>query len=79
MKTKIRETILALLGTILYLLVLLPFFLIWIPHLILASPKTILTDKFGFAYKQYKKHVPRWIPRLQPYGANDSESQSNGV
>ncbi len=26
-----------------------------------------LYEKFGKDYKNYKKHVPRWIPRLKPY------------
>jgi len=34
-----------------------------------------LLKKFGGTYKQYRKSVPRWIPRLTPYRENDSESQ----
>ena len=26
--------------------------------------------RFGNAYSEYKKHVPRWIPRLTPYNPN---------
>lgn len=26
-----------------------------------------LERKFGDEYREYKKHVPRWIPRSQPY------------
>ncbi len=26
-----------------------------------------LQKRFGSAYTQYKKHVPRWIPKLKPY------------
>jgi len=30
-----------------------------------------LYKRFGNDYLQYKKHVPRWIPRLHPYTGND--------
>lgn len=33
-----------------------------------------LKRRFGQEYLDYKKHVPRWIPRLRPY---DSESRSD--
>lgn len=26
-----------------------------------------LVKRFGYEYEEYKKHVPRWIPRLTPY------------
>ncbi|MCP4718909.1 MAG: isoprenylcysteine carboxylmethyltransferase family protein [Desulfobacteraceae bacterium] len=29
--------------------------------------ETLLTNQFGETYEEYKKHVPRWIPRLTPY------------
>jgi len=29
--------------------------------------ETILEDQFGSAYDQYRKHVPRWIPRRTAY------------
>ena len=39
MKSKIVDTLIALLGTLLFLLLIIPFFLIWIPHEILLSPE----------------------------------------
>lgn len=27
----------------------------------------MLLDRFGEDYRHYKQHVPRWIPRIQPY------------
>jgi len=30
-----------------------------------------LYKRFGNDYLEYKKHVPRWIPRLHPYTGND--------
>jgi protein-S-isoprenylcysteine O-methyltransferase Ste14 len=27
-----------------------------------------LLQKFGDQYATYKRHVPRWVPRLRPYG-----------
>jgi len=29
--------------------------------------ETMLADQFGSVYDQYRKHVPRWIPRRKPY------------
>ncbi|HCT30950.1 MAG TPA: isoprenylcysteine carboxylmethyltransferase family protein [Bacteroidales bacterium] len=29
-----------------------------------------LEKKFGDEYREYKKNVPRWIPRLKPFTAN---------
>ena len=36
--------------------------------------ETLLADKFGATYEQYRESVPRWIPRLTPYRENGSES-----
>lgn len=30
-----------------------------------------LEQKFGAAYRHYKRHVPRWLPRLTPYTRNE--------
>src|SRR5210317_890380 len=37
--------------------------------------ETHLEDTFGKKYEQYRKHVPRWIPRFKSYKENDSSSQ----
>ena len=37
--------------------------------------ETLLADKFGSSYEQYRNSVPRWIPRLKPYRDNNTESQ----
>ena len=47
MKSKIRETLIASLGTLLYLFLLVPFFMIWIPHRILTSPEYIYRFDIG--------------------------------
>ena len=176
MKSKIAETLIALLGTLVFLFLILPFFLIWIPYKILSLPKhiylfdigafryfglvpivmgvviyfwcshsfvffgkgtpipftptqnlvvtglyrfvrnpiyiagssvlageallfqskglfiyflimfgifnvhvfieeTLLAEKFGATYEQYRKSVPRWIPRITSYKKIDSESE----
>jgi protein-S-isoprenylcysteine O-methyltransferase Ste14 len=33
----------------------------------MASEEPGLLAQFGDEYRNYKKHVPRWIPRLTPY------------
>ncbi len=30
----------------------------------------VLERRFGDAYRHYKRHVPRWLPRLTPYRAD---------
>ena len=34
-----------------------------------------LENKFGKKYEQYRKDVPRWIPRFKSYKGNDSSTQ----
>ncbi len=43
--------------------------LVWlVTHLlIVVSEEPILLRKFGDEYTAYRKHVPRWIPRLRPW------------
>ncbi len=36
--------------------------------------ETFLASKFGVAYENYRKQVPRWIPRLKPYRDDASAS-----
>jgi protein-S-isoprenylcysteine O-methyltransferase Ste14 len=36
-----------------------------------------LLKKFGDEYREYKKNVPRWIPRLTPYNSGFSVQQKN--
>lgn len=45
------------------------FFLINTIYFIL-SEEPGLEKRFGSEYREYKSHVPRWIPRLTPYDAN---------
>jgi protein-S-isoprenylcysteine O-methyltransferase Ste14 len=35
------------------------------------SEEPQLEKRFGRAYTEYKREVPRWIPRLTPYGGKD--------
>ena len=37
--------------------------------------ETHLEDTFGKKYEQYRKDVPRWIPRFKSYKKNDSSPQ----
>ena len=37
----------------------------------LLSEEPGLAKKFGESYLQYKRNVPRWIPRLTPWDPND--------
>jgi protein-S-isoprenylcysteine O-methyltransferase Ste14 len=34
-----------------------------------------LEDRFGDEYREYKKHVSRWLPRLRPYELHQNENQ----
>ena len=36
---------------------------------VLLYEEPTLRRKFGADYEQYRRHVPRWIPRLKPYNA----------
>ena len=38
----------------------------------IVSEEPGLEKRFGESYRQYKQHVPRWIPRLTPW-QNDEE------
>lgn len=42
------------------------FFILNAIYFPLSEEKGLL-KRFGCEYKEYKKHVPRWIPRLTPY------------
>lgn len=42
------------------------FFLINTTYFILSEEPS-LEERFGQDYRQYKRHVGRWIPRLHPY------------
>jgi protein-S-isoprenylcysteine O-methyltransferase Ste14 len=43
--------------------------IVWVAfHLfVLGYEEPALTAKFGAAYEEYCRHVPRWIPRLTPW------------
>lgn len=34
-----------------------------------------LEDRFGDEYREYKKHVSRWLPRRRPYEQHQNEKQ----
>jgi len=34
-----------------------------------------LEERFGEEYKEYKRHVSRWMPRLKPYHPDQKEEQ----
>jgi protein-S-isoprenylcysteine O-methyltransferase Ste14 len=54
------------LGIFVYCLAM---FVIFNVHVLIEE--TLLADKFGVTYEQYRRSVPRWIPRLKPYRGND--------
>jgi protein-S-isoprenylcysteine O-methyltransferase Ste14 len=31
-----------------------------------------LVKRFGKEYEEYRRHVPRWLPRLEPWHWNES-------
>ena len=37
-----------------------------------------LERRFGASYAQYKRNVPRWVPRLRPWDGNDTANSSAG-
>lgn len=51
---------------ILVLALIIVFYLLYYPFTILAE-ETKLADKFGQTYTEYKKRVPRFIPKLSLY------------
>lgn len=56
-------------GIFIYCLIMFGIFNV---HVVMEE--TFLADKFGSEYENYRKRVPRWIPRLKPYRDNNSES-----
>ena len=36
-----------------------------------------MEKRFGKTYRDYKEHVPRWIPRLSPWSQESDEGQSS--
>ena len=57
-------------GIFIYCLVMFGIFNI---HVFMEE--TLLAEKFGATYEQYRNSVPRWIPRLKPYEDNESMSR----
>ena len=56
------------LGIFIYCLVMFGGFNI---HVLMEEAS--LAERFGARYEQYCRAVPRWIPRLKPYGQKDSK------
>ena len=55
---------------------LLIYLFVWIVFFeckVIFFEERALKQNFGETYEQYCKYVPRWIPHLKPYRANDSE------
>jgi protein-S-isoprenylcysteine O-methyltransferase Ste14 len=44
---------------------------------ILLYEEPVLTRKFGLSYEEYRKHVPRWIPRVTPYRPAEPHRSTN--
>jgi protein-S-isoprenylcysteine O-methyltransferase Ste14 len=53
-------------GILIYCFVM---FVIFNIHVFLEEK--FLTYQFGETYEQYRKSVPRWIPRIKPYREDD--------
>ena len=51
------------------------FFVLAYHILIVLVEEPILKNAFGAAYDEYSKHVPRWIPRLQPINPYDGKQE----
>lgn len=53
-------------------------FVFWLAtHVFVAGfEEPRLTAQFGAAYRDYRAHVPRWIPRLTPYSAGSPRSDA---
>lgn len=47
------------------------FLIFWMLNLIYIPliEEPGLENRFGASYREYKKHVPRWIPRISPWEA----------
>lgn len=47
------------------------FIIFWLLNIIYIplSEEPGLEERFGVDYREYKKHVPRWIPRTSPWEA----------
>ena len=57
-------------GIFIYFLIVFGLINIFVP--VYEEPR--LEKRFGVTYKRYRQSVPRWVPRLTPYGENDSEA-----
>ena len=42
-------------------------------NVVVRIEETRLAEQFGAKYEEYRKSVPRWIPRFKPYRIDDSE------
>jgi protein-S-isoprenylcysteine O-methyltransferase Ste14 len=56
-------------GLLIYFIIMFAQF-----YLLALMEETVLEEQFGVKYKQYRRSVPRWIPRLAPYEINETES-----
>jgi len=54
-------------GIFIYFLIMFGIFNV---HVLIEE--TLLAEKFGATYEQYRKSVPRWIPRITPYKKIDT-------
>ena len=49
------------------------FFIINVIYFIIYEEPS-LEKRFGDEYREYKKHVPRWLPRITPYHSNEQSA-----